>query len=298
MIMNRNLEIFIKVAESGSITRTAKAMYITQPAVSNAISKLETELNVKLFFRDKRNGLILTDVGHKILLLAKQMEDLDNRIMQTAYKEHHFIEGRLRIASLTSLVSTILSKVLKQYRTYFPGVSLEIKEGTPNDIFRMVEEHDVDFAISCSPFGKFDSIPLIHDKMAAMVPKELSGLTVIDLKNPADLLIINKPAYETIAGHIRQSLPAETFLLVETAETAINMVMDGIGIGILSEYTMDTLVPEYPKYPLASEITFDIGIFANNMEDLTPAAQEFVHMIRRQSPDSSIIYNTDSVIYP
>ena len=179
MIMNRSLEIFIKVAESGSITRTAKAMYITQPAVSNAISKLETELNVKLFFRDKRNGLILTDVGHKILLLAKQMEDLDNRIMQTAYKEQHFIEGRLKIASLTSLVSTILSKVLKQYRILFPGVSLEIKEGTPNDIFRMVEEHDVDFAISCSPFGKFDSIPLIHDKMAAMLPKELPGLAAL-----------------------------------------------------------------------------------------------------------------------
>lgn len=281
MIMNRNIEIFIKVAESGSITRTAKAMYITQPAVSNAISKLETELNVKLFFRDKRNGLILTDVGHKILLLAKQMEDLDNRIMQTAYKEQHFIEGRLRIASLTSLVSTILSKVLKQYRILFPGVSLEIKEGTPNDIFRMVEEHDVDFAISCSPFGKFDSIPLIHDKMAAMLPKELPGLAAIDFKNASDLLIINRPAYETISDHIRQPLPAEAFLLVETAETAINMVMDGIGIGILSEYTMDTLVPEYPKHPLATDITFDIGIFANSMADLTPAAHEFVHMVKR-----------------
>lgn len=281
MLMNRNLEIFIKVAESGSITRTAKAMYITQPAVSNAISKLETELNVKLFFRDKRNGLILTDVGHKILLLAKQMEDLDNRIMQTAYKEQHFIEGRLRIASLTSLVSTILSKVLKQYRILFPGVSLEIKEGTPNDIFRMVEEHDVDFAISCSPFGKFDSIPLIHDKMAAMLPKELPGLAAIDFKNPSDLLIINRPAYETISDHIRQPLPAEAFLLVETAETAINMVMDGIGIGILSEYTMDTLVPEYPKHPLTTDITFDIGIFANSMADLTPAAHEFVHMVKR-----------------
>ena len=281
MIMNRSLEIFIKVAESGSITRTAKAMYITQPAVSNAISKLETELNVKLFFRDKRNGLILTDVGHKILLLAKQMEDLDNRIMQTAYKEQHFIEGRLKIASLTSLVSTILSKVLKQYRILFPGVSLEIKEGTPNDIFRMVEEHDVDFAISCSPFGKFDSIPLIHDKMAAMLPKELPGLVAIDFKNPSDLLIINRPAYETISDHIRQPLPAEAFLLVETAETAINMVMDGIGIGILSEYTMDTLVPEYPKHPLTTDITFDIGIFANSMADLTPAAHEFVHMVKR-----------------
>lgn len=65
MVMNRNLEIFIKVAESGSITRTAKTMYITQPAVSNAISKLETGLNVKLFYRDRHNGMILTEVGHK-----------------------------------------------------------------------------------------------------------------------------------------------------------------------------------------------------------------------------------------
>ena len=281
MVMNRNLEIFIKVAESGSITRTAKTMYITQPAVSNAISKLETGLNVKLFYRDRHNGMILTEVGHKILLLAKQMEDLDNRIMQTAYKEQHFIEGRLRIASLTSLVSTILSKALKQYRILFPGVSLEIREGTPNDIFRMVEEHDVDFAISCSPFGKFDSIPLIHDKMAAMLPKELPGLTAIDFMNPSDLLIINRPAYETISDHIRQPLTAESFLLVETAETAINMVMNGIGTGILSEYTMDTLVPKYPKYPLTKDISFDIGIFANNMQDLTPAAQEFVHIIKQ-----------------
>ena len=65
MMLNRNLEIFLKVAEHGSITRVAKTLHITQPAVSNAISKLEAELNVKLFFRDKRNGLILTDVGQK-----------------------------------------------------------------------------------------------------------------------------------------------------------------------------------------------------------------------------------------
>ena len=138
MMLNRNLEIFLKVAEHGSITRVAKTLHITQPAVSNAISKLEAELNVKLFFRDKRNGLILTDVGQKILLLAKQIEDLDNRIAQTAYRENHFVEGRLRIAALTSLVSTILSKALKAYRAAFPGVTVEIKEGSPNDIFRMV----------------------------------------------------------------------------------------------------------------------------------------------------------------
>ena len=280
MMMNRNLEIFIKVAECGSITRVAKMLYITQPAVSNAISKLETELNVKLFFRDKRNGLLLTDVGQKILLLAKQIEDLDNRIAQTAYLENHFVEGRLRIAALTSLVSTILSKALKEYRTAFPGVTVEIREGSPNDIFRMVEEHTVDFAISCSPFGKFDSIKLCRDRMAAMFPKEYPDVLQVDLTAPPELLIINKPAYETILDHIKQPLPTEKILQVQTAETAINMVLDGIGIGILSEYTMNTLVAGYRKYPVTPEISFDIGVFANDLNDLTPAAQRFVNMIK------------------
>lgn len=282
MIMNRNLEIFIKVAEYGSITRVAKMLYITQPAVSNAISKLETELNVKLFFRDKRNGLLLTDVGQKILLLAKQIEDLDNRIAQAAYRENHFVEGRLRIAALTSLVSTILSKTLKEYRTAFPGVTVEIREGSPNDIFRMVEEHAVDFAVSCSPFGKFDSITLRRDRMAAMLPKEYPGVSEVDLTAPPDLLVINRPAYETILDYVKRPLPADQFLQVQTAETAINMVLDGIGIGILSEYTMDTLASGYQKYPVTPEIAFNIGIFANDLDDLTPAANEFVRLITQE----------------
>ena len=282
MIMNRNLEIFIKVAECGSITRVAKMLYITQPAVSNAISKLETELNIKLFFRDKRNGLLLTHVGQKIDLLAKQMEDLDNRIAQTAYRENHFMEGRLRIAALTSLVSTILSKALKDYRKAFPGVTVEIREGSPNDIFRMVEEHTVDFAVSCSPFGKFDSITLRRDRMAAMLPEEAPDILEVDLTAPPALLIINKPAYETILDHVKQPFPVEQFLQVQTAETAINMVLDGNGIGILSEYTMDTLVAGHRKYPVKPEIAFDIGIFARDLEDLTPAALEFVHLITQR----------------
>ena len=282
MMMSRNLRIFIKVAECGSITRVSKMLYITQPAVSNAISKLETELNIKLFFRDKRNGLLLTDVGQKIYLLAKQMEDLDNRIAQTAYRENHFMEGRLRIAALTSLVSTILSKALKDYRKAFPGVTVEIREGSPNDIFRMVEEHTVDFAVSCSPFGKFDSITLRRDRMAAMLPEEAPDILEVDLTAPPALLIINRPAYETILDHVRQPLPVEQFLQVQTAETAINMVLDGNGIGILSEYTMDTLVAGHRKYPVKPEIAFDIGIFARDLEDLTPAALEFVHLITQR----------------
>ena len=285
MMFSRNLELFIKVAEYGSITKVAKAFYITQPAVSNALSKLEDELGVRLFSRDKRSGLVLTDVGKQILIYAKQMEDIDNRIYQTAYKEKNLLGGRVRIAVLTSLVSTILSKALKEYRQLYSEIDIEIKEGTPKDIFAMVEEHSVDFAISCSPFGKFHAIPLVHDRMMAMFPPNSKNNSLIALSNPPDTLIIDRPAYETILDHITQknAVKLDKAILVENADTAIIMVSDGIGIGIISEYTLNTLAPGCIKQPVLPNILFDIGIFANDLNDLTPAASEFLRIIRNNS---------------
>ena len=281
MMYNRNLEIFIKAAEYGNLTKAAKTLYISQPAVSNALSKLEEELEVKLFFRDKRNGMVLTGAGEKILSLAKQMADIDNRISQVAYKEKHFIGGRLRIASLVSLTSTIISRTLKQYQTQFPDVLVEIREGTPKDLVRMVEDHEVDFAVSCAPFWKFDSFSLIHDHMVALLPH---GQTAEEVNLNADsgTLIINRPAYETILEYLprKNSFRSDKVLLVQTPEAAIHMVNDGIGTGIVSEYTLRSLIGDVPFSPVSPLISFDIGFFAHDLQDLTPVAAEFVRIMK------------------
>lgn len=109
IMLNHNLRIFIRVAEKGSITETANELYISQPAVSKAIKILEDELNLKLFHRDKRKGLILTDIGHEILILARQMEKTENRMYQAAFRSNNFIGGKVRIASMPILTSVILS---------------------------------------------------------------------------------------------------------------------------------------------------------------------------------------------
>lgn len=123
------------------------------------------------------------------------MEDIDNRIYQCALKEKNMVGGRVRIAVLTSLVSTILAKALKKYRCLYPDIRIEIKEGTPNEVFAMVEEHSADFAVSCSPFGKFQRISLIQDRIMAMYPSDNREKGTVFLNNPPDTLIINKPAY-------------------------------------------------------------------------------------------------------
>ena len=86
-MLSHNLRIFLDVANRQSVTETANARFISQPAVSKALQSLERDLNLKLFYRDRKNGMILTDAGAKILFLARQMEDLENRIYQTAFRE-------------------------------------------------------------------------------------------------------------------------------------------------------------------------------------------------------------------
>lgn len=282
MMLDRNLELFLRVAEYGGVTRAAKALYITQPAVSNALAKLEEALGGKLFFRDKRKGLILTDLGKKILLCAKQMEALDQRMYQLAREERGLLGGRVRIAALTSLVSTVLSRPLRDFRSRYPAIQVELMEGTPNDIFTMVQERTADFAVSCSPFGRFDAVSLARDRIMAMLPPGGGERDAVSLSRPPDTLIVNRPAYETILDHItpKSAVKLDNVILVQNAETAIHLVMDGVGVGILSEYTLDTLAPGAPRVPVLPRVEFDIGLFANDLDDLTPAAAAFVQMIR------------------
>ena len=101
MAMSLNtLKIFINVADAANITRAAEVLHITQPAASKAIKALEDELGVPLFYRDKRNGLALTDIGKRVLKYARQMMLMEERLYQTAFMAKNMLEGTLKIATL------------------------------------------------------------------------------------------------------------------------------------------------------------------------------------------------------
>ena len=83
MAMNlNNLKIFINVADSGSITRAAEALFISQPAVSKAIRSIEDDLGVSLFYRDKKTGIKLTDTGERILPYARKMLLMEEKFIR------------------------------------------------------------------------------------------------------------------------------------------------------------------------------------------------------------------------
>ncbi len=281
-MLDRNLEIFIMVAERKSITETAHKMYISQPAVSQAIKNLEKKLNVRLFHRDKKRGILLTDIGKEILLYAERMAEFENQIYQAAYRENNFIGGKLRIASMPIMTTTTLSKVLPVYRERYPYVTVELYDGDPEDVQKMVEEHMVDFGISSEPFKNLEHETLIYDRMIGFFHPDDPAPDHINLKGKTDHLIFCDAAKKTTIELMEHGdrVTFEDCLIVRNAETVVSMVANRNGIGIISEYTLDSIPNNLPRCPVKPEICMHIDLIAHSFNDLTPVAKEFIKLLK------------------
>ncbi len=275
VMINNNLRIFIKVAESGSITQTSKELFISQPAVSKAVQKLEEDLQIRLFLRDKHNGLTLTDAGKEIVLLAQQMEDLENRIYQCAYRENNHLGGRVRIASMPIFTSTLLSPVIPRFREKYPDVEIEILEGTAAEIRNAVMSHQVDFGISSAPFHDLEAEIFMQDEIVAIQSSPFNEPTVS--LDETQNFIISRSGHETAAEHLHISFQHP--ITVIQAGTVIQLVANGNGVGLVSKMVLDSTPNTLYRAAIQPEIRFDIGIVAVNLLDLTPSAQEFKRLL-------------------
>ena len=280
-MINHNLKIFIAVADAGGVTEAAKRLYISQPSVSQSIKALEQSLNVKLFHRGKKHRLFLTDVGKKIYLIALEMQHLEEQLYQTAFRENNFLGGLLRIGALPIMTAAILPKPLNKFKTKYPDVRIELVEGTPSELRKMVEQHQVDFALTCSPFGKLDHETLLQDKMVGILP-DGDTLDVIDLRENTEHLILVRAGSETAIEELmgKYHLDFSKNILTTSGDAAIRLVQAGNGRGIVSEFTLKIFAPEMEYIPVIPEVKFEIGLQSLDLDDLTPVAQEFVHLLK------------------
>lgn len=286
IMLNNNLRLFIQVAEKGSVTQVANDQFISQPAVSRAIKTLEEELNVKLFFRDKRKGLILTEAGNKIFQTAIEMAYLENRIYQTAYSENNIMAGKLRIASMPILTSVILSKAIYRLKNKYPDVTVEILEGNTSEIRKAVEEHQVDFGICSSPFGNLDSRFLFYDHIVAINNKPVTAEKSFNLRENNMQFIICDAALETMTEKLKgQKINLDNCFSVIQAETVINLVEDGNGVGLISELVLNSTPNRLLRTPIVPAVELEIGLVATDLNDLTPVATAMKNIIEEVSSE-------------
>jgi LysR family nitrogen assimilation transcriptional regulator len=166
MPMNLNrIQLFIKVAEAGSISRAAPKVFLSQPALSLQIQALEEELKVRLFDRHNR-GLVLTEEGKLLYeragILAEWEEETLN-ILENQKKP----AGIIRIGTYTTISSYLLPAKLKPFLDTYPEIELYYEYCSVDDAIEKLKLRELDMIIM-SEIPAVDTlikVPMAKDKL-------------------------------------------------------------------------------------------------------------------------------------
>ena len=158
--MNQNLSsyrIFYTVANTGNISKAAKELYISQPAISKSIQKLEESVGCKLFSRSSR-GVVLTDEGK---LLYEHVSEAFETLTMGEEKLKRSIElgvGHLKIGVSSTLCKYLLLPYLKEFIRKNPHISISISCQSTNDTLKLLEDNKIDIGL----IGKPENLKNIH----------------------------------------------------------------------------------------------------------------------------------------
>lgn len=237
---SRQLECFVCICETGSITRAAAKLNIAQPALGVQLRALEQEFGAKLVTRNSAGtvptaaGALFLDEARKILA---RLAELKRRLRE--------IEDRqplaVRVGMPASLTGYLTGRLLARVRDAIPSLHLSIVEGPSNQIVEQVQSGRLDVAVAFEVRAAADlSIePILNESLclivasgsrhARMKPIELAALRGIDLTMPGEGDVVRRILKNTMRAHGMQprivypvtSMPAMVDIVVEGLACAV-----------------------------------------------------------------------------
>lgn len=244
--------IFYEVAKIGNISKAAKELYISQPAISKAISKLEETLEVSLFARNSR-GVKLTEEG--VMLF----EHISNAFESIALGEKQISRikelqiGKLSIGVSNTLCKHILLPRLKNFISSYPHVTINIVSQSSTHSLAMIESGMIDLGLIAQPSSKkkicFKSVLDIHDIFVAS-PEYLNNLKLREGRNcnileKGNIIMLDKSnaTRQYIEEYIKDNnLFINRLIEVTSMDLLIEFAKIGMGIGcVIKEFISEEL---------------------------------------------------------
>ncbi|MEG1265327.1 MAG: LysR substrate-binding domain-containing protein [Myroides sp.] len=236
------LNYVLAVAEYLNFTVAAEKCFVTQPTLSMQIQKLEEELEIRIFDRNKK-PIQLTEVGKKIVEQAKSIVNEADRIKDIVEQQKGFIGGDFKIGIIPTIMPTLLPMFLKNFIRKYPKINLIVEEHTTDEIISRLQKGQLDAAIAATPLNESDlkEIVLYYEPFVGYFPSEFrNGLTELspnDL-NVNDILLLQDGHCFTNgilnickASKLDQSQNFE--LTSGSFETLIGLANEGLGVTLL-----------------------------------------------------------------
>lgn len=247
------LRAFHYVAICGGFSRAAEELYLTQPAISDQVRKLEEEYDVLLFNR-QRKQVVLTPAGEKLLVLTRKMFDIEQQALELLSESRALRAGTLRIVADAA---HHLLHILAEFRRKYPGVRIEMRAGNTETVIDNLFSYDADIGVlGAAPSGRefevvrLNATPIVAFAATDHPAAKRKSLTFADL---AGLPLVfrergSKTRRKLEEGAAEAGVDLTPAIEAEGREAVREIVAAGGGIGFVSaaEFGQDSRLKAIP----------------------------------------------------
>ena len=287
----RHLRSFVVLADEMHFGRAATRLFITQPALSSQIARMESDIGVRLFERSRR-GIELTDSGRALLDKARESIRLADEGVQLAIQASTADSGVIDVAYAPAAAFDVLPWLLRDWTREYPSITLRLREMTTGEQIPALLARDLQVGIVQSQIGhpQLSRLVIRRDPAVVALPEghALASRTVIEVADLAGerLMVLPRtaaPAFFTVleAAFDRRSGP----LLDDMhggLPRVMAMVAAGQGIGLTHAGLTAWKPPGVAFVPLASPVTIDTAV-AWRTDSTSKVVTKLIEWISRRS---------------
>lgn len=273
-------EIFIKVIETGSLTKASEELGCTQSAISHCINGIEEELGFQTIKRG-HSGITLTNEGEMILPAIRALVNSNEQIKQKAAAIRGLELGTIRIGTFTSVAVHWLPSILKDFEKDFPNVEIKLFNGDYGDVESWINDGTIDLGFITVP-SNLDCkiITLKEDKLFAIVSKDSKfalypKFPISECEREPFISLLQSSDHDARRALDAAGVKPNVKFYTKDDYAIIAMVEQGLGISIMPELLLKGRKDNLVVLPLVPESKRTIGLAIAAGEKAGPAVKKF-----------------------
>jgi len=282
----KKLEALAAAVRLGSFTRAAEVLGYTQSGLTHMMNALEKELGFPVLVRD-RSGVRLTAGGERIFPLVQDCLSAVETLEREVALVNSDQEETIRVASYASIAVHWLPEVIQQFRASHPNVSVNLRMGNVDDVYRWLQEDRVDMCFASRQENvNADWIHLKDDPLLVILPPDydLHGATSFPVSRfDGQELMTASPGLHLDTMRVMSRCGVQPLVGQNRISDSaiISMVEHGLGISVLSELVLQGRQSAVQALPIDPPAFRELGVALPLRRELRPAARQFIAEVRK-----------------
>jgi DNA-binding transcriptional LysR family regulator len=285
------LRHFVVLAEEMHFGRAARRLFISQPALSTSVMRLEEQMQVRLFERDSK-AVSMTLMGRAMLDRAKEIVSLADKLEQFGRAVAAGRAGVIEVGFTGTLLFRGLAPILKHFRDAFPEVDLSVRELTSQVQLDMLRSGRLDAAFVSSPVppAGLASFVLFEERFVACLPQghPLAAGEAVDVGQLRDegFVMLSRDVSPAYYDHIVAMCASASFrpnvrIVAAHVPSVIALVASGLGVSLIPESVGRVAIPGAVCVPLEGAAKQATAFMAWNPERDVPGLASLIDTVRR-----------------